>query len=1091
MNTTQRTLLVIAAAFALPVLLFQLAPQDTGRSADMAPTAPLAVYDDTPQQPVTAKGRPELFRDIHYDIRAGEDGKIHYPMGYQISEYRKAVAAAKNQGTTLNWVERGPGNVGGRTRPILMDPDAIDQHTWFVGTAGGGLWWTQNRGYAWGYLTDNLPNLSVSALGMAESDHNIMYIGTGEGFGNLDGVSGSGVFKSYDRGQTWEHLLSTATDTLFQYVNRLAIDPMDPDVVVVATNHGIQRTTDGGMTWTEVYSGPGAGNNPRSRIQDLKAQPGNFNTMIAGENPGGILHSMDGGLTWAQAITSDEMIGGSQRIELAYAPSNPAIAYASVQTGFNSAELLRSDDGGASWSLTREADPSFFGPLNWLGGQGWYDNAIAVHPFAPDTVFLGGIQMWRALMTGGTTDLREPTNFQGSLPGQQDIIIGYIIGLGSHLGGLVLTGLSDSLTFTDISEPDYSTVEIRYGQGTQMAHRFTSNDSLSSDVACFFLPYDRNEYHDYVEVPFTAWDAATGRQLAVSFRDQGLDSTFSLINFNIEGPCNGVSNEQIFVHKYDYDASAPHDSIAQHAGLTRGLMYMVLPYLIEEETWAPDSLGVPPQTTRITYSRADGVYAREMDNLLDPTRDTHVDHHAILPVPIDEVSNDFWVLNTNDGGVSLSTDAGISFIETDLRFAGQNTGQFYGVDKRPGFAQYVGGTQDNGSWMSYGNPNNRRGWISVFGADGFEAIWHSRDQDKIIVTVQFNIHLWTHNRGADWNLNFFNDDFGIFLTSIDSSPLAPDTVYMIGLNGLWRSPDFALTWNLAPMDSAWAPTNIGKVRASSAADSIVWAGYGLDDSPVERTLWYSTDAGVSFTPAALPTIPRAPNTITSGLATHPSEAGTAYALFSRARYPKILETTDYGQTWQDISGFSESTTGASVRGFPDASVYDLLVLPHAEHVMWAGTDIGLFQTKSRGNEWNYAHNGLPAVSVYRLKYRDDEIVVATHGRGVWTVPWAEIDVSVDEDNISELPKSFSLEPNYPNPFNPSTTITFNMPEEAKVRITVFDVIGRKVATLTDQVYAAGTHEMVWDASSYASGVYFYRMEAAGKLIQTQKMMLVK
>jgi len=84
-----------------------------------------------------------------------------------------------------------------------------------------------------------------------------------------------------------------------------------------------------------------------------------------------------------------------------------------------------------------------------------------------------------------------------------------------------------------------------------------------------------------------------------------------------------------------------------------------------------------------------------------------------------------------------------------------------------------------------------------------------------------------------------------------------------------------------------------------------------------------------------------------------------------------------------------------------------------------------------------------------------------------------------------------LEPNYPNPFNPSTTISFSVPEEALVRITVFDVIGRKVSVLTNQAYAPGAHELVWDASAYASGVYFYRMEAGGKLIQTQKMTLVK
>ena len=1042
---------------------------------------PLRVHE-APQRSSTAQGHPELFLEVHHDIRASEDGKVDYPMGYQIREFTKALAASKSAGTTLNWVERGPGNVGGRTRSILVDPDDPDMHTWFVGTAGGGLWWTQNRGYAWGYLTDNLPGLAVTTIAMAESNHDILYIGTGEGFGGVGAVSGAGIFKSYDRGQSWEHLLSTASDTLFRYVNRLAVDPTDADIVVAATNEGIYRTTDGGLLWTEAYASEG-------RVQDLRAQPGNFSTQIASENPGGILRSMDGGATWTHAIPTQEIFGGALRIELAFSPSHPAIAYASVQQG-GASGLLRSDDGGATWGNTREVDVGFFGPLNWLI-QGWHNNTLAVHPFAPDTVFLGGILLWRSMMTGDAVDVSEVSSFQIRLPGQDDGILLFIGGVGNTISNRILVGSLDS-AFTDIDEADYSSVDVRFGQGTQMAHRFTSIDSTVTGTDCFLsLPYERNEYQDYVEVPFTVWDTDSGRQLAVSFRDSARDSTFNPIAFNIDGPCDGVSNEQVFVHKYDYDAMVPHDSLAQDAGLTRGMMYMIIPDLPAGSTITFDPDSLPEQTARITYSRV-ALLTRTLDGNLDPTVDTHVDHHSIVPLVVDPAGNDFWVLNANDGGVAISTDGGESFLETDFRFAGFNTSQFYGADKAPGIPRYVGGTQDNGSWLSYGNPNNRRGWIDVLDGDGFDAIWHNKDRKKIMVSSQFNLASYTHDEGANWDINFdaFIGDPGIFLTSLDNSPHAPDTVYMMGQLGVWVSPDFGETFSVTTIDSAWTPTNIGKVRASLATDTVVWAGFGLDDTPA-RTLWYSTDAGESFSPSALPTIPNAPQTIISGLATHPTEVATAYALFSRPRRPKILQTTDFGQNWQDISGFSESTDGTSTRGFPDVAVYDLLVMPHAPHVMWAATDVGLFQTKSHGNEWNYAHNGLPAVSVFRLKYRDDEIVAATHGRGVWSVPWGEIDVSIESDDFSELPKSFSLEPNYPNPFNPTTTITFSVPEEARVRLTVFDVIGRRIAVLTDQAYTAGVHELNWDASAHASGIYFYRMEAAGKLIQTQKMTLVK
>ena len=105
-------------------------------------------------------------------------------------------------------------------------------------------------------------------------------------------------------------------------------------------------------------------------------------------------------------------------------------------------------------------------------------------------------------------------------------------------------------------------------------------------------------------------------------------------------------------------------------------------------------------------------------------------------------------------------------------------------------------------------------------------------------------------------------------------------------------------------------------------------------------------------------------------------------------------------------------------------------------------------------------------------------------------PLSEVDVAT-EDTPAEVPATFSLEQNYPNPFNPTTTISFSVPAEARVRISVFDVTGRRVATLADRVYSPGVHELDWEAGAFASGIYFYRMESDARLIQTRKMTLVK
>ena len=97
-------------------------------------------------------------------------------------------------------------------------------------------------------------------------------------------------------------------------------------------------------------------------------------------------------------------------------------------------------------------------------------------------------------------------------------------------------------------------------------------------------------------------------------------------------------------------------------------------------------------------------------------------------------------------------------------------------------------------------------------------------------------------------------------------------------------------------------------------------------------------------------------------------------------------------------------------------------------------------------------------------------------------------VSVESDDVQ--PREFELSQNYPNPFNPTTNINFVMPEQAHVRLTVYDILGRQVATLVNEVVASGSHTVNFDASTLSSGMYIYRMET-GNITKTNKMMLIK
>jgi len=99
-------------------------------------------------------------------------------------------------------------------------------------------------------------------------------------------------------------------------------------------------------------------------------------------------------------------------------------------------------------------------------------------------------------------------------------------------------------------------------------------------------------------------------------------------------------------------------------------------------------------------------------------------------------------------------------------------------------------------------------------------------------------------------------------------------------------------------------------------------------------------------------------------------------------------------------------------------------------------------------------------------------------------------------NLSEIPVSYSLSQNFPNPFNPSTTFKFDVPELSNVKLTIYDVTGKEVITILNQEMQPGSYDSKWDASNFASGIYFYRINAgspreAGSFIETKRMLLVK
>jgi hypothetical protein len=926
---------------------------------------------------------PSEFINYHLGIRTRSDqDKPAYPANHQWQELKKAQAMAALQKKNFSaaraqsvangvtsFIERGPGNVPGRTRGIIVDPDDTSNKTWIVGSASGGIWKTIDGGTSWKWLTPSIPNLATTTLAMASSNHNTIYAGTGEGFGLVDGVLGTGIFKSIDRGNNWTFLSSSLT---MSSVNRLAVDPSNENTVLAASNKGIYRSTDGGTSWTLTFSGV---------VQDLRATPGNFSVLYATQYGVGVLKSTDGGVTWK---LSNSGMTPNGRIEIAVSPVNTSRIIASSQgslSGVNS-DMYISLDAGASWALvtlTIGAKTVDF-LASSAGSQGWYDNTVTFSPYDPNVVYVGGIGIFQvtlgapsagstgsySLSENGTSSFLNLVNFNASADG----------------GKLEIGSAANS-----------DSVKVLFGPGiSQKAHRFLVPAGATSGVKDTSYVYQ-----DYVDVPFQVWNVTKKQQLMVSFRDQDRNGAFNLLAENTTSTvATQQSREYVFINNVVYDPLAPNASIAKKGGHVFSEMYFFWPDLASGGTWTPASL--PSSNLLITY-KSINKYTSTVVTAIDPYGDfdaknsgIHPDQHNIYPIPVNASANTYQLLIANDGGVFLSgtsTSPGTATGDWTKVGNGYNTSQFYGADKKPGAQEYFGGMQDNSTYFTpAGTVSSSTTFFSThpqLAGDGFEVLWNSIDPNKMIGSAQYNYISRSVDGGVSWTSAFSGLTLSgsspdaskfPFISKLATSKQAPDVIYTVGSEGVWKSTNFGANWTLTPITSGWGLTSFADVEVSRANANIVWAGSGMYSG---SNLFVSTNAGKTFTAVPNPTGVKLGNI--TRIATHPTEEKTAYALFSFAQTAKILMTKDLGQTWTDISGFGTGTS--STTGFPDVAVYSLYVRPDNPNIIWAGTDIGIIESVDAGASWALLTE-FPSVAVWDMKGQDNEIVLATHGRGIWT-----------------------------------------------------------------------------------------------------------
>jgi hypothetical protein len=157
--------------------------------------------------------------------------------------------------------------------------------------------------------------------------------------------------------------------------------------------------------------------------------------------------------------------------------------------------------------------------------------------------------------------------------------------------------------------------------------------------------------------------------------------------------------------------------------------------------------------------------------------------------------------------------------------------------------------------------------------------------------------------------------------------------------------------------------------------------------------------------------------------------------------------------------------------------------------LFAGTAGGVFISTNSGASWSIANSGLANISVNALALFGQYLFAGTYGSSAFRRPLSDMVVSVGPFP-GEVPAAFRLEQNYPNPFNPSTTIRFELPHASHVSLTIYDLLGREVMTLVDEVKPAGAYNVQFNAANVSSGMYVYRLRA-GDFVAARDLLLLK
>ncbi len=763
--------------------------------------------------------------------------------------------------------------------------------------------------------------------------------------------------------------------------------------------------------------------------------------------------------SWIQAGPTNI---GARVTDLAVHPTNPDLVYAAMASG----GIFKSVDAGASW------EPVFDEQAVLPVG------AVALDPQAPETVYAGTGEANAASLSFFGRGVFKSTDGGGSwehLGLEATRYIGRIV-VDPTDGDRVYLAATGKLFGTNPERGVYRSLDA----GESWSRVFGLTDS----TACIDLAIDpQNPQRLYAamweRVRGLTYRRSGGPSSGIWRSEDGGDSWHELTS-GLPGGSNvgriGISvcaSQPDVLFAIYADDSAYFDGI--YKSTNGGDSWNAvndgdLSNMYRSFGWWFGNIRVDPSDPN--HVIALGLPAYRSTNGGNSWSETgnnmHVDHHALAFAP----SQPGRIYEGNDGGIYRSDNGASSW----SKLYDQPTSQFYaiGIDYQNPQRLY-GGTQDNGTLRTWTGGTDD--WELIHGGDGFYTLIDPTNSNVIYAEYQYGVLDKSTNGGSSFNSatsGINSDDRRNWSTPVVMDPSDPATLYY-GSYRVYRSTNGAGSWSSISGDLTGGDqgANFGTVTTIAVApsDPDVLAA-GTDDGRV----WVSANGGGRWirVDTALP------ERWVTRVAFDPADAALLYVTFSGLRWDAdaghVFRSEDLGANWVDITG-----------NLPAAPANVVLADPDLSGRVYVGTDVGVYCSLQPGGAWSIVAKGLPRSPVLDLKLHAPtrKLVAGTHGRSMFTL------------QIDELtgPPSTPLEvgrllPNHPNPFNPVTTLRFELVRETHVLLSIHDAAGRRLELLLDEVRGPGGHSLQWRPIELPSGVYLARLSSEG-FTETRKLVLIR